>query len=324
MKRIFVLAFLAISVNGLVYSSGLDTLRLTLPSLNWAMQVELPGYELSDMSLNGSMEGRYVSAYNDSTGMYVSIGMEENIKHFNDAVEGRDSSWKQLQPYFLEKKVLIMDTVTYVYRNLAIMDYYVGAIDGYPVLQRNVIAYIVRDKTLIMIQLAKANYSDDDVINFNKVLRSLKEISPYEHVSLEHFLDGSIYFDNRNYKLACKVYQLALDANQEDHLLDGNHLRKLIANMGLAYGLSGQIRKAVAILNNGIAFDRFYPMFYYNLACVYAGIDNLVETIYYLLQANSYKKNMPADDVFPYPGDDDNFKKYLSNDQFKEALRAMK
>jgi len=323
MKKILLLLLFACLLSGSATAAGLDTLKVSLPSLHWALQLLLPGYEQKDMDLNNQSEGRYISVYNDSLDLYVSIGMEENTSHFANSREMRDSGWVQLKRFFSERQAVVLDSVHYESRDCALSDYYVASIGGIVVNQRNLVAYIFRNNVCITIQLIKSNYTDADIENFNKVLSNIKIIAPYTHVSIEQFIDGSIYFNKENYLLASRILQKALDLDQTDHLLIKEQLYWLISNLGLAYGQSGQIGKAVSVLHSGIASDPYFPMFYYNLAYIYARVDNLTETIYYLLQANQYKKNMPNGERLPNPKKDLLFQKYWKNPKFKEALRKM-
>jgi len=323
MKKILLLLLFAYSVSVSATALGLDSLKVSLPSLRWALQLKLPGYEQQSMDLNSQSEGRYISAFNDSSGVYVSVGMEENVQQLTDSREMRDIGWTQLKRFFVERQALVLDSTQYGSGDCAFSDYFIVSINGIIVNQRNVVAYILRNNICITIQLIKSHYTDADAEHFNQVFNNVKITSPYSHASIEHFMDGTIYFNHGDYLLAAKTLQKALDMDKTDQLLNKDQLYWLISNLGLAYGLSGHIGRAVSVLNDGIAMDSFFPMFYYNLAYVYARVDNLTETIYYLLQANMYKKNMPKGERLPNPKKDKLFQKYWQNSKFKEALRTM-
>lgn len=323
MKKTLILITLACSFSVSVFAVGLDTLKVSLPSLNWALQLHLPGYKLESMDLNDKIEGRYITAFNDSLDMDVTINMENNHKKLNNAKEIRDSNWAKLKRLFKERKVILLDSTRYESKNCAFSDFYVLSIGDHVVKQRNIIAYILSNNVCVTIQLVKSNYSDADTEALNSVFGSVKIIAPYTHVSLEQFIDGSVYFSKKNYRLAARILQKALDLYDTDRILNDEQLHELISDLGLAYGLSGQTDKAIAILNQGIEFDRFFPLFYYNLAGVYAHADNLTETIYYLFQAFQYKKNMPQGSEFPNPKKDELFQKYWKNEKFREAVRNM-
>ena len=323
MKKYLILIVLVWSVSVSAFAIGLDTLKVSLPSLHWALQMNLPGFVLQSSDVNTKIEGRYISAYNDSLAMDVSVGIEENSLRLNSSKALRDSSWIQLKRLFYVKQAVIPDSVRYESGNCAFADFFVSSIYGNAVNQRNIIVYLFYNNFCVTVQVIKSNYKDTDVENFNKVLSSIKLIAPYSHVSLEHFIDGVDYFNNGNYNLAAKILQMALDENKTDQLLSKDQLYWLISNLGLAYGFSKQLGKAVSTLNYGIRTDPYFPMFYYNLAGVYAMADDLTETIYYLFQAFQYKKNMAQGNEFPDPKKDELFRKYWKNEKFRDAVRNL-
>jgi len=141
---------------------------------------------------------------------------------------------------------------------------------------------------------------------------------------MEHFIDGSFYYAIGNFSSASYVYQKSLDLEKVKQTLDRKYFYVLIDNLGMAYGISGQLDKAIETLNFGLTIDSQYPMFYYNLACAYAEKDDIGNTIKYLTEAFKYKDNMIEGEDFPNPKKDESFKKYLKNEIFKDALRNMK
>ena len=66
-----------------------------------------------------------------------------------------------------------------------------------------------------------------------------------------------------------------------------------------------------------------YPMFYYNLACVYAESDDLDGAIKNLKLAYKYKKNMLPGETFPDPRKDSSFKKYINTEKFEAVLKQI-
>jgi hypothetical protein len=57
------------------------------------------------------------------------------------------------------------------------------------------------------------------------------------------------------------------------------NLQVLVDNLGMAYGITGDLKKASEIFEYGLSKDDTYPMFYYNLACTYAEMNDLDNTI---------------------------------------------
>jgi tetratricopeptide (TPR) repeat protein len=323
MKRQLFLIFAVVTMPAWVYSMGVDTLKLSLPSINWAIEIVLPDFNQAKMNMSSEIEGRYLYADNDSLHTFISIGIEENKYNYQDCTQLRDASWAELKSQFVEKEVLLLDSAIYVEGRCAFADYTILSIDDELVMQKNLIAYFIQNNICVTVQLAKTMFQEKDFDLFKQILGSLKIIAPYRHLSIEHFIDACSYFAASNYLIASRIYQKALFQDQKDHLLSQEQFYILLSNLGLSYGMTGQTQKGIDLLNRGIAYDRFFPMFYYNLAVVYAQVDNLVETIYYLSQAYMNKKSMPAEEEFPDPRKDILLKKYWKNDRFKEFVRSV-
>jgi len=134
---------------------------------------------------------------------------------------------------------------------------------------------------------------------------------------------GSRSFLAGDYKKAIPPYQKALDREKENRTLSESLWRVLVDNLGMAYGISGDLKKARETFEYGLSKDPKYPMFHYNLACTYAEMNDLDKTIEYLKQAFQYKDNMISGEKFPDAWTDDSFQRFMKNDKFVSALRQM-
>jgi energy-coupling factor transporter ATP-binding protein EcfA2 len=109
--------------------------------------------------------------------------------------------------------------------------------------------------------------------------------------------------------------QIGLEFSQRAYVLETGRIVKS--------GMSGDLANAQKTFQWAITQEPEYPMFYYNLACTYAEMDNLDQTIRNLRLAFKYKsKNLPGD-RFPDPKSDSSFKKYLNNREFTRELEKM-
>jgi len=135
--------------------------------------------------------------------------------------------------------------------------------------------------------------------------------------------DGSRFFLARDYKKAIPPYQRALDREKQNRTLGEALWRVLIDNLGMAYGISGDLKKAKATFEYGLSKDPKYPMFHYNMACTYAEMDDVDNAILYLRQAFQFKQNMIKGERFPDPWSDSSFQRFMNNEKFVNALREM-
>ncbi len=145
-------------------------------------------------------------------------------------------------------------------------------------------------------------------------------MSVYGQTAKEYWLSGSKLYMEGNYEDASKHYSKSLELEKINRTLDKTEYYVLIDNLGMSYGISGNLKDAIKTLEYGISVDSTYPMFYYNLACCYAEQNDIDKTIFYLEYAMKYKGNMLVGEKLPNPKTDDSFRKFLDNEKFKKII----
>jgi tetratricopeptide (TPR) repeat protein len=93
----------------------------------------------------------------------------------------------------------------------------------------------------------------------------------------------------------------------------------LVDNLALACGLSGDLEMAQKTIQYGVSKEPTYPMFYYTLACTYAKLNDLENSLLNLERAVQYKPNMISGEKWPEPAKDYSFRRFLKNERFIEA-----
>lgn len=134
---------------------------------------------------------------------------------------------------------------------------------------------------------------------------------------------ASKFYLDGDYKRAIPPYQKALDREKQKRTLSETLWRVLVDNLGMSYGISGDLKKAKATFEYGLSKDPKYAMFHYNMACTYAEMNDVDNAILYLRQAFQYKQNMIKGERFPDPWTDSSFQRFMNNDKFVNALREM-
>jgi len=142
--------------------------------------------------------------------------------------------------------------------------------------------------------------------------------------TLKLFQDGSRFFLERDYKRAAPLYQKALDREKANRTLSESLWRVLVDNLGMSYGIPGDLKHAKEIFEYGLSKDPKYPMFHYLMACTYAEMNDVDKTIQYLRQAFEYKDNMIKGEPFPDPWTDDSFQRFMKDDKFVQVLKELK
>lgn len=145
-----------------------------------------------------------------------------------------------------------------------------------------------------------------------------------QKTSLDYAAEGSKYYLEGEYKKAIPPYQKALDLEKKERKLPKNLWLVVVDNLAIAYGITGDIKKSMAVLNYGIEKEPTYPMFYYNMACGYGEINDEDNAINYLRLAYKYKANMIKGERFPNPETDSSFEKFLDSEKFMTAIAEMK
>jgi tetratricopeptide (TPR) repeat protein len=99
----------------------------------------------------------------------------------------------------------------------------------------------------------------------------------------------------------------------------------LVDNLGTSYGISGDLKKAKETYAYGIAKDPKYWLFNYNMACTYAELNDVDNTILYIRRAykciEEMDKDKPAD---PDPWTDPSFQKMMNDDKFVDFLTELR
>jgi tetratricopeptide (TPR) repeat protein len=155
---------------------------------------------------------------------------------------------------------------------------------------------------------------------FNAIVNSLK----FEKVTIEDipaaFLSASNAFYANDFSNAIIVYERIIQKVKDNQTI----WRITVDNLGMSYGISGDLKNAKRIFEYGISLDPEYPLFYYNLACVYAEMPDLDNMLKNLEEAFKRKANMIKSEKLPNPRKDSSFKNYLKNKQFEQLLKKYK
>lgn len=139
----------------------------------------------------------------------------------------------------------------------------------------------------------------------------------------QYLEEGSAYYMTHDFTKAIGPYSKALELEKKELTLDSKLWRVLIDNLGMAYGISGDLKKAKETFEYGLSKDKIYPMFYYNLACTYAEMNDVDNSIVNLKLAFKYKENIITGEQMPDPAKDDSFQRFLKNERFLDALREI-
>jgi len=315
----YLLIFLLFTSSYAIAASD-DILRLALPDHDWALEMDFKNFELQDQGFLPDFKGRKVQAKNAETGLIISAFLVPAEKPIT-AEEYRDMNFKGLEnsPFKLSniKKNRKGDKAFVEY---LIKDYK----EVKNMNQKNIYVYLIKDDVWIDVHLSKVDFKEEDKKIFNSFIDSINLKDNFIPSSYDNFLFGSYFYNYQNYKKAALYYKRALDQEKKKPALSDELWTVLVDNLAIAYGISGDLSKSKETLEYGLSQKPQYPMFYYNLACMFAESDDLDSAIKNLSKAFEYKGNMLKGESIPDPAKDLSFKKYLKDKRFMDFLAVIK
>jgi tetratricopeptide (TPR) repeat protein len=171
-------------------------------------------------------------------------------------------------------------------------------------------------------------YSDTpisaDEPDLRKIFGSFQLDESYAPTFYDIFLYAQILYKARMYKGAAPVFEIALGKLPESPGADTKTMKRVVTDQaGMAYGMSGNISKARAIFEKGIADDPDYPLYYYNLACADAEERKLPAARQHLQEAFARKANVISGESLPDPKQDDSFLPYRNDKDFWAFLETL-
>ncbi len=215
--------------------------------------------------------------------------------------------------------------------NIARVEFVIQEFQGKAVRQKNIHAYLGARDLCAEIHLSKVSFAAEDQRLFEDVLASARLLPEDEGAeaqapqgnSLDYFRQGSRLYLQRNYAAAAVPYQKALDLEKRHRTLDKNFFLVLVDNLGMSYGISGNLGKAKEVFEYGLSQEPEYPLFHYNLACAYGEMGKMDESLEELRLAYKYRANVIRGETFPDPLKDDSFRKFVRDKKFVDAVHQM-
>lgn len=308
--------------------------RVAYPGKSWAVEIDSPG--LAVETEERKPDGReYLFAKDPATGLLISITLEQSKggadpKSCPAFLQKRMDSLAQLEP---------QDVKTSEIQQLPTVEYLLPRVGGVPLRQKNLFACTAKDDIFIDIHLSKVQFHDSDESLFTDMLGRIRidekanvvESSarhaapppPAGQTSTQLFSEGSRFYIQQDFRGAIGPYQAALDLEKKQRKLSPNLWRVLVDNLGMAYGISGDLDRAEETFNYGVSQDPGYPMFYYNLGCTYAERNDMDRAMEFLKKAFSLRANSIPGESMPDPRRDDSFQRFMSNPQFQKFLDTL-
>jgi tetratricopeptide (TPR) repeat protein len=292
---------------------------LTLPGLEWALEINAQGFDVEKRTLGPRDDSVYLFASSKETHLTLSAFLEKAPRKVTSK-ECRDFYWSGTKKTALKKEQIEM----YDFGGMPIVEYMVPTAQGRETNQKNLFAYFARDNYCAYIHLSKIRFVSAERGRFNQILTSAKFNESYNPTALDLLEFGNLSLFRKDFQDAISYYGRALELDKHGKSLGRKGWALLVDQLGTAYGLAGDFIRAKETYEWAISQEPENPMFFYNLACAYAEMDEMEGALRNLRLAYQYKGKVWAGQEFPDPRFDSSFKKYLNNKIFLAELQKMK
>ena len=260
---------------------------------------------------------------NDSQGWVFSSFLFPG-DHRADSNALREEEWADYQKGDLKDGFKAVEIKMYEEDSIPMVECMIEDFRGRKVHQKNVFGYIISGDLGLDFHVSKIGYTPEDQKFFDALVNGIKLIENYVPDSKTEFGYGSIFHLKNNWSRAALHYEKALDGEKNKRSLSPTELKVLIDNLGMSYGISGDLSNAERVFDYEVQQDATYPMFHCNLACLFAEKDDLDKALKQLKIAFQYRSNcLPGEEAMPDPSKDDSFKHYWEDPRFQSLAQSV-
>jgi tetratricopeptide (TPR) repeat protein len=168
---------------------------------------------------------------------------------------------------------------------------------------------------------ARQEYAAGKFADAERDFRELTKRDP-SNVEGQVYL-GQALFRQEKYTESVVPYEKAREFERNGSKLTSDQHRILVDQLVMAYGISGDLKKARAILEDAIRQDPAYPLNYYNLACAFAEEGDKSKALANLSLAFQHKDNVLKGEKMPDPRTDSSLQKYVRDDDFIKLMKKL-
>jgi tetratricopeptide (TPR) repeat protein len=294
---------------------------MSLPDKAAALQIDLLHLKLEQNQLDQSATRRRVKA-SDAHGWVFSAFLYPLDKK-QTAAELNEETFKGLQQAAADNKFKIEAMKTFQRGEFSMREYTIPEFRGQPLNQKNIFGYATSGDLGLDFHISKESYTVADDRFLDSLIRGIRVLPEYNPDSTTEFGYGSIYYLRQDWSPAAAHYEKSLQLEKQNRVLSQTQWNVLVDNLGMAYGMSGDLSKAKATFEYGAQANPSYPMFRYNLACADAELGDLDAALTQLKLAFRYKSYSNPGEGIPDPAKDDSFKRYVNDPRFAKLTKEL-
>jgi len=313
---------------------------VTWPEKGLGLSIDLSGFkkDIDQVKPDGR---RYLMASHPKTGLHVAVTLEKVPTQASAQGCREQLQLIQKGPFVTRGQDINLNADG----EIPTLEYTLHKIQGVRLDQKTVYACMAQDNVYADIQLSKVQYTTADAPLFQSILKTVRlqplpsetrqtpaptpapvlapvpEPPPDSRQLLN--IGNALYLESK-YAQAISPYKKAFELEKVEPQLDRTLWRVLIDNLGLAYGMTGHLKEAKATFEQGIQADPTYPMFHYNLACVFSEMNDLNHAMQSLKTAFIHRKNRnPGEGGMPDPRQASSFQRFMKNDTFRNLVNDL-
>jgi tetratricopeptide (TPR) repeat protein len=309
--------------------SGFGKARISVPGVTGTLELD-PGPTAWESRVRSDGKETQLQAKGRSDHLLVTAFLQR-VTFAASAERCRDEWWTATEKGHKEHQMKLDQLEKSNRGAAALVDFIIPEYQGAPVRMKNVHAYLGERDLCAEIHLSKLRFAPEDQKLFDEVIASTR-LRPDDAGAQEqgpgnptnaYLGEASRYYLQHNYAAAAEHYQKVLDLEKQKRTLNQTLFRVVVDNLGMSYGITGNLPRAKETFEYGITQDPEYPLFYYNMACTYGEMGKMEEALAQLRLAYKYKANVIAGESFPDPMKDDSFRNFVKDPKFVDAVKGM-
>ncbi|MFB3850565.1 MAG: hypothetical protein ACE14Q_01425 [Acidobacteriota bacterium] len=315
MKKIFV--FFILLISSVVFGQqAKEIVNFFKPNYGWAVEVPFKDFVVMEAK-QFDKDCLKIEAYNDKEKVILDF-------YFDKGTPYADS--KKVRDYYeniiKQSGVNITSIEKWEKDGAAFLIYKAkGVLIGDPPKDElNGSFYRSKGSTWIDVRFRIQDPKDEDKQKIAKMLDKVKFVEGFEPSSEDNLFMGTMFCLSDFPEFCISCYSNAYDKEKKIPQLKRELRIALIQNYADALRLEGNRKKAMEVLNYGLAFDNNYPMYYWIKARIYANEGDEENTIRMIKQAVENAENLLPGEKFPDPRQDEAFKILGLKESFKQRM----
>lgn len=313
-----VLGFTLLAAGAALAEDTAPRANIALIDKSWAVSLDTSGFRVQADGVKPDSR-RYFLATEDATGLHVSITLE--------AVSGQAT-----EQGCLTHLSRIAQTVAATHpaaparsemHQQPLFELLLDETGGGQPDQRHLFACMSKENVYADIHLSQRLSQTGGEPPLHRVLESLTIVPAPTAGSLDHFRAGSAPYLRGQFNHAIPHYEQAIALERAHPVLSKSLWRVLVHNLGIAYAATGDLARAKATIEYGLSQDTMNPLFHYDLARTYAGMNERDGAMQALHDAFLHFRQGPERDPIPDPRQDVSFRRLMLDPAFRTLTESL-